>query len=200
MEEKEKYLDIYSEKGNLGSSYINRHGHGYGGGLWGEGILNFIKSKNIKSLVDIGCGQGRFVNLVREFIPIVYGVDIASVKLNKVIPNEKITYLDGEAKSIPLPDNAVECLTSFDCLEHCLESDINTIIEEFKRVSTKYFIFSISYEHDSHDGIPLHMTVHPEEWWVDKLGFLGTINFLGVVPHPYITQPYFVIEKDINNE
>lgn len=195
--EKSKYLDIYKTDGTLGSSYIGRHGHGYGDGLWGEGILDYIKTKNIKSLIDIGCGQGRFVNIVAEYIPKVYGCDIASVATNKVIPNDKITYLDGEAKSIPLPDKAVECLTSFDCLEHCLPEDIDAIIKEFDRVSTKYYIFSISYVHDSHDGIPLHMTVQPEEWWVDKLKVLGKVSFVSKIVG--LDQPYFVIEKEIKN-
>jgi SAM-dependent methyltransferase len=195
MEEKEKYTDIYTQDKGIGLSYRNRHGHAYGGGLWGEGIVDFLKKKNIKSLVDIGCGQGRFVNLMRFFIPTVYGVDIASVKTGNTIKNELITYLDGEAKSIPLPDKSVECLTSFDCLEHCLEEDIDNIIKEFDRVATKYYAFSISHEHDSHDGVSFHMTVQPPGWWFDKFEKLGKIDLIGKVPNLPFYQPYIFIEK-----
>src|SRR4051812_44141338 len=104
-EEKEKYISIYEPDAVLGASYISKHGHGYGEGAWGSNIIDYLKKNKVNSLADIGCGQGKFVNLIAGFVPKIYGIDIASVCTNSVILNEKITYLDGEAKDIPLPDN-----------------------------------------------------------------------------------------------
>ena len=38
--------------------------------------------------------------------------------------------VDAMAHNIPLPDSSVEYITSFDCLEHCLPEDIDTIVDE----------------------------------------------------------------------
>ena len=42
MNEKEKYIEIYS--GEIGKNYEQRHGEGYGRGFWGEGIIKYVKS------------------------------------------------------------------------------------------------------------------------------------------------------------
>lgn len=195
MNEKEKYMGIYSEVDPFGISYAQRHNEYYGGGFWGEGVVDFLKSRNILSLIDIGCGQGRFINSVYKFIPRTAGADIASIESNKVFKNPKTIYLNCEAKNILTEDKTYECLTSFDCLEHCLEEDIDKIIKEFDRVTTKMFIFSISYVDDDHNGVPLHMTVKPEDWWVEKLSILGTPKPYGRVPYLPFEQPYILIER-----
>ena len=84
------------------------------------------------------------------------------------------------AHSIPVNDNEVEYVVSFDCLEHCLEEDIDTIVNEFYRISTKGLMLNISYRQASErspDGEVLHMTVKPEEWWINK--FSEKFNFDG---------------------
>ena len=192
MNEIEKYIEIYA--GDIGKNYENRHNEGYGRGFWGKNAIPFIKKLNTKSVCDVGCGYGRFCDSISEFVETVYGVDIASVKTQNIIDNKKINWIDAEAKSIPLPDNAVEWLTSFDCLEHCLPNDIDIILNEFNRIATKGFIFSISYVDDRHLWLKLHMTVKNEDWWLDKFQQYGTISrgeFIGESSCRYI-----IITKD----
>jgi len=187
MNEVEKYVEIYS--GSVGTDYKNCNGEGYGRGFWGKNAIPFIQSLNTKSVCDVGCGYGRFCNAISEFVDIVYGIDIASVKTGNIIDNKKVNWIDSEAKNIPLPDNSVEWLTSFDCLEHCLLEDIDTILDNFNRIATKGFVFSISYVGDHHGGLNLHMTVQSEEWWLDKFKKYGTISrgeVIGEVPYRYI--------------
>jgi len=174
MDEVSKYIEIYS--GNVGKNYEARHSEGYGRGFWGKNAIPYLKEQNPKSVCDVGCGYGRFCNAITEFTEKVYGLDIASVKTNNVIQNPKVVYIDSEAKQIPLPDKCVEWVTSFDCLEHCLPQDIDSILDEFDRISTKGFILSISYTHDSHGPIVFHMTVQPENWWLQKLEKYGKIE------------------------
>ena len=185
--EKEKYINIYS--GELGSSYFQRHNEGYGRGFWAGGIIEYIKSIKPESICDVGCGAGRFCVEASDFVNNIYGVDIASVLTDNTIKNGKVKYLDGEAKSVPLPDKSVEYITSFDCLEHCPPEDIDIIFKEFYRVATKGIILSVSSLHDSHDGVELHLTVEPQSWWVEKLKQYGDVFETGVVPDtkvPYI--------------
>jgi ubiquinone/menaquinone biosynthesis C-methylase UbiE len=187
MNEKEKYIEIYS--GNIGEDYKNTHNEGYGRGFWGKNAINFIKEQNPKSVCDVGCGYGRFCDKISEFVDEVYGVDIGSVATGNVIDNIKIKFIDSEAKKIPLDDNSVDWVTSFDCLEHCLPENIDEILNEFNRISKKGFVFSISYINDSHNGLILHMTVQSEEWWIDKISKYGEISrgeYIGTSDIKYI--------------
>jgi SAM-dependent methyltransferase len=198
MNEKEKYLNLYQAPGGAQSHadvIPGRMGGGYGRLCWGENMLETLKGWNISSLLDVGCGYGNFCDAAALFVPRVYGLDIASVATGNVIDNPEVTYLDGEAKHLPLPDNAVQWITSFDCLEHCLERDIDNILQEFNRVACKGFILSISYEPCEMDGMPLHMTVKPEAWWIKKLRKYGQVSKTGQAP---ITgAPYLICRKPV---
>jgi glycosyltransferase involved in cell wall biosynthesis len=198
MNEKEKYLKIYSGQ-SVKKSQVDiipgKMGGGYGRICWGENMLETLKCWKVTSLLDVGCGYGNFCDAASLFVPDVYGLDIASVAAGQVIQNPMINYLDGEAKKIELPKDAVEWVTSFDCLEHCLEENIDQILSEFNRVSTKGFVLSISYEPCEMDGMPLHMTVKPESWWIRKLNAYGDVEKLGRTPITGV--PYLICRKPI---
>jgi|GEM_PF-309804 len=198
MNEKEKYLSIY--QGELSTIYKTRYARGradggYGRACWGDGILELMARWEIRSLLDVGCGYGRFCDAAARFVPRVIGLDIASVASGNIIDNPAIEFIDGEAKKLPLPDRSVEWVTSFDCLEHCLEEDIDTILTEFDRVATKGFVLSISYDPDHCAGVPLHMTVRPEAWWIEKLRRYGEVAKAGRVPITGV--PYLICRKPI---
>jgi ubiquinone/menaquinone biosynthesis C-methylase UbiE len=192
--EKEKYYNLYSnEIGTYGENYTATHGEGFGRGFWGAGVISLLKGIKPHSLLDVGCGYGKFCDAVSTFVPRVIGADIASVITNNVLQNPNITFIDCEAKKIPLNTNGVEWITSFDCLEHCLEVDVDTILSEFNRVAQKGFILSISDGHDYHQHIELHMTVKPQTWWIEKLSKFGKITEYGEVP--VTKQPYIIVRK-----
>lgn len=153
----------------------------YGHFNWGKNVYPYISQQSINSLLDIGCGHGVFVNdMAEKFnIPNVYGLDIASVRTGKHIQNDKIHWIDSQAHDIPLEDNSIEYITSFDCLEHALEEDVDSIVDEFYRVCTKQLILKIAYHQATErslDGEILHMTVKPEGWWIEKFSRKFTLN------------------------
>jgi ubiquinone/menaquinone biosynthesis C-methylase UbiE len=191
MTEKEKYLEIYN--GEIGKEYARKRGEGYGRLCWGQNIVPYFKSLNPKSVLDVGCGYGRFCDIVADFTDVVYGCDIASVATGNIIQNEKIKYIDCEAKSIPLLDQSVEWVTSFDCLEHCLIDDIPIILQEFSRICTRGFIFSIAYCDDEYNGLKLHMTVQSEDWWLNAISQYGKIERHGLIE--YVNNPYIICHK-----
>jgi len=198
MHEKEKYRRIYNDQdagGRQTDIIPGKMGGGYGRICWGENMLETLKQWKVPSLLDVGCGYGNFCDAAALFVPCVYGLDIASVATGNIIDNPDVTYIDGEAKNLPLPQNAVEWITSFDCLEHCLEQDIDVILEEFNRVASKGFVLSISFEPCEVNGMPLHMTVKPETWWINKLKRYGTVSKEERVP---ITgTPYLICRKPV---
>lgn len=167
--ERRKYLELYVEDEKYKAEKDSR---GYGRGNHGKEIVEFLKTLKLESILDVGCGYGNFCDQVSHFIDNVYGADIASVATNNTIDNNKINFIDSDALNIDLPDKSIDMITSFDCLEHCLEEDIDEIMKNFKRISRKGFAFSIAYRQAgerSNHGEYLHMTVKPEEWWIDKI-------------------------------
>ena len=164
--ELDKYLNVYKQ-GTTSTPGI------YGHKNWGSGVYDYIKKIKPNSILDVGCGKGVFVNdMVSKLnIPIVYGADIASVSTNNHIKNDKIIWLDCMAHNLDVGDNMVEYVVSFDCLEHCLEEDVDLIVDEFYRVAEKGLILRITYRQANErtlNGEVLHMTVKPESWWLDK--------------------------------
>ena len=164
--ELEKYIEVYT-KGTTSTPGV------YGHNNWGSGIYSHIQTIKPQSLLDIGCGMGVFINdMHNQFkIPKLYALDIASVRLGKHIANKNVTWLDSQAHDIPLEANSVEYITSFDCLEHVIEDDVDSIVKEFHRVCTKGLLLRIAY-HQARERSPkgeiLHMTVQPESWWIEK--------------------------------
>ena len=164
--ELDKYLDVF-DRGTTGTPGVYAHKN------WGSGIYDYIIEANPNSILDVGCGMGVFVNEMDNQlkIPNVYGLDIASVKTGKYHKNDNVTWIDSMAHDIPLEDGSVEYITSFDCLEHCLPEDIDTVVDEFDRVCSKGLFLSIAYRQAAEktmDGEIMHMTVKPETWWIEK--------------------------------
>lgn len=40
-------------------------------------VAEYIKQQRIESLCDVGCGDGRLINMVKEFVPHVTGIDLS---------------------------------------------------------------------------------------------------------------------------
>lgn len=196
--EKEKYIDLYD--GRLHEVYVSfdqrgMSDGGYGRANWGENSISFLNDKKARSIMDYGCGYGKFCDLATKTIDKVYGLDIASVTTGNIIDNDKITFIDGDGTTIDLPDNAVDWVTSFDCLEHIAENDLNIVLQEFNRVSTKGFVTSIAFTPDSIGGEELHLTVKPKQWWLTKLSDYGKVYEYGYVPLTGV--PYIIVETCI---
>lgn len=187
--ERRKYLELYSEGHNYKKTRDER---GYGRGNHGSGIVEYLKSKNVQSILDVGCGYGNFCKEVADFIPKVYGADIASVKTGNTNGDNRINFIDSDALHLDMPDNAVDYVVSFDCLEHCLEEDIEPIIQNLSRIAKKGMIFSITYRQAgerSEHGEFLHMTVQPETWWINKIEkFAKLVHKEGSASHAGIVE------------
>lgn len=83
-------------------------------------ILEVSSIEENDTILDIGCGEGRFVNnLSNEYKNVtLYGLDI-SEEMIRLARKEKLkntNYIIGESEDIPLPDksvNTIFCLNSF---------------------------------------------------------------------------------------
>jgi ubiquinone/menaquinone biosynthesis C-methylase UbiE len=88
-----------------------------------------------KKVLDIACGEGYGSNLLSKNAKFVYGVDIDSdtIKNAKIkYKKDNIKFIKGSTSSIPLKDNSVDIVVSFETLEHHDEHD--EMMSEIKRV------------------------------------------------------------------
>ncbi len=89
-----------------------------------------------KSVLDIASGEGYGSHLLSKNADSVIGVDISEEAVEhanrKYALKGNLSYRVGSASAIPLEDNAVDIVTSFETLEHTTEHD--AFMQEIKRV------------------------------------------------------------------
>jgi ubiquinone/menaquinone biosynthesis C-methylase UbiE len=110
---------------NMGKGELE-HLHRYGI------ITPFIKNKVV---LDLASGEGYGSYLISQQAASVTGVDISAEAVKHAGEKYKqsnLTYKEGSATSVPLPDHSVDVIVSFETLEHHDQHDES--ITEFKRV------------------------------------------------------------------
>lgn len=150
------------QEANLENKWVK-----YGHGFEAKTHLNRILSLRPKSLVDIGCGgnelcinlkkRKRFIFSKKKFI----GVDISSPSADIISP----------AHNIPsIMDKEFDLLTSFDCIEHIPDEEVEASFKEFVRISKRVYLqICLEPSPTTIDGEELHVCIHPKEWWMELL-------------------------------
>jgi len=188
MDNRKKYIDIYQDKNprkgmpsrdgmikNYSQAFyplftqaynqrMQRGARGNGSSKWNPLLL-----LQDKVILDIGCGDGRFCyDAVYKYeAKKAYGLDIASVAVGATerYKTEKLKFFDSDASKIPLPDNSVDILTSFQVMEHFPLAKIDQIFQEFYRVTRQGWIFAISHQNNK----KIHGCDEPSSWWRKKI-------------------------------
>jgi ubiquinone/menaquinone biosynthesis C-methylase UbiE len=105
-------------------------------GLWMRAIAESIGSGSVDSIVDVGCGTGRFtLSLADWFNAKVIGIDPSRSMLREVVgkaSNQSIRFCEGTAERMPIPDKSAD-LVFLSMVYHHIE-DRYDAIREFNRV------------------------------------------------------------------
>lgn len=104
--------------------------------------FGYIKDKIV---LDIACGEGYGSNLMSSHAKMVYGVDISNTTISHAAQRynqSNIEFKHGSATEIPLPDNSVDVVVSFETIEHHDEHE--KMLSEIKRILTPAGILLIS--------------------------------------------------------
>lgn len=98
-------------------------------------VEKILKENNSQSVIDIGCGKGRFINKLKERHSGIdaYGIDISEEILKSVSLNVKAK--QGSLLNIPHPDNTFDFSFCIEALEHAVY--IEGAIREIARVTKK---------------------------------------------------------------
>src|SRR5260221_8761154 len=108
---------------------------------------NALKLVKGKVVLDIACGEGYGTKILSKSANKVFGIDIDSASIDhakKTYGENNIEFICGNVKNIPLPDNSVDVVVSYETIEHIDEGTQNDFLTEIKRVLKKGGILIIS--------------------------------------------------------
>lgn len=104
-------------------------------------IINFFP-KDVKTILDIGCGNGIFCNYVRKNlkgINRIVGFDRSQTAL-KYVETEKCI---GNVNEIPFSTNEFDLVTALEVIEHLPFETFEMAKKEITRVAKKWIILSV---------------------------------------------------------
>lgn len=157
-----------------------------------------------KIVLDIASGEGYGTHLLSENAKFVYGVDIdfkTIAEAKNTYIKENIKFLQGSTSKIPLDDNTIDVVVSFETIEH--HNEHHKMMTEIKRVLKKDGILIIStpdkkvYSDDRNYSNPFHV----KELYKEEFEFLIKDHFSNSI---FLDQTYtyghsFIYNKTQNN-
>ena len=155
-------------------------------------LVENIDTSDELSVLDIGCGGGKVVNIFSSLIKKVkiFGIDHSldmvnlSQKVNKNgINNGMIEIVQGDVKKLPYPNDSFNIVTAFDTIS--LWNDFNDSINEIKRVLKQDGIFFIV------NGYPKVGTK-----WYDFVKFKNDSEYRAFLTRHSFKEINLIIEKN----
>jgi len=107
-------------------------------------VFEIVKGKVV---LDIGCGEGYGSSYLATNAKTVYGVDIDNSCIEhakKKYACENLQFIQGDVTGIPLANNSVDVVVSFETIEHLSEEIQPLFLNEIKRVLIKEGMLIIS--------------------------------------------------------
>lgn len=94
--------------------------------------INFFDEAVEGTVLDFGCGEGYFLNKIKDSCKEVYGMDISKLAITKAMVLHPHLNLGLSEHSYTFKDGFFDTIFCLDVLEHIL--DIETTLEEFNRL------------------------------------------------------------------
>jgi hypothetical protein len=153
------YLKVYLYKKTKYASVKDIFTAIYEHSLWGDGesisgagsdlrgtekirkeIPKLIRSKNIKTILDIPCGDFFWMKEMELDVEKYIGADIVTelVEGNKKYENEKISFVELDLLRDKLPE--MDMILCHDCLFHFSYQDVAKALQNIKRSNVKYLL------------------------------------------------------------
>lgn len=133
-------------------------------GLYRLKQWSHILSQPPASILEVGCGNGRLCRLLSFWGYDVTGLDLVRGDYDR----QMYDFIEHDMCTghLPFKDKTFDYCVSFDVLEHIPEKWIDETIWDMFRVA-RTIILGISCRKKGQ--ALLHPTVHPPEWWSEKL-------------------------------
>jgi SAM-dependent methyltransferase len=130
---------------------------GYQTNNWLLDCVPAVAAARPASLLELGCGNGRFLEAASLFVPTVIGIDWARSPLVPSRPN--IRLIEGDITQVELP--AVDLVCSADVLEHLPTAAIPPLLRRLAHCSPRQLHVLACYD-DGHS----HVAVHDPGTWL----------------------------------
>lgn len=104
--------------------------------------ISFIADKipkNVKSILDVGCGNGIMTNILNKNFEQVIGVDNSAEALESVEGKSILSNCD----NIKVDDHSFDLVLSSEMIEHLPDDVLTRTIQEFERISKRYILVSV---------------------------------------------------------
>jgi ubiquinone/menaquinone biosynthesis C-methylase UbiE len=174
----------------------------------------FTTLADVKSVLDIPSGAGRFAKILsegRELIEADVAAEILGLARERAErAGLRIAFLQCDASKIPLPDGAVDCVFCNRLLHHILSAkERDLFLREFHRVTRTYLVISFFDYHafggvrkllkalkgrkPKYDQQPTFAEFTLE---IARCGF--NVREVVATGAPWVAQKFFVLEKSLN--
>ncbi|MBI5465445.1 class I SAM-dependent methyltransferase, partial [Candidatus Gottesmanbacteria bacterium] len=154
-----------------------------------------------KSLLDIGCGTGEMVKVLRLLGVDAQGLEISKYLLSRASPNIRKFLKHGNILTLPYQDSSFETVTTFDVLEHIPTEDLKTAVAECNRVAKKLVLHKIFTNENwwikrFHGPDISHVSIFAKNWWEKFWQENGLVKAKIFYPHlPTFMETLFILEK-----
>lgn len=171
--------------------------------IYAEHVTRYLAARSVvkdKVVLDIASGSGYGTQILAEAAKHVYGVDVNETAINyskKHYGGSNIEYLVGDGESIPLDDNSVDVVITFETIEHI--KDYKKFLVEVERVMKKDGLAIVSTPNDVEFAEGNHFHLH--EFKYDELVTLLKRQFKNIDPYFQSTWKYVSIgsEKELES-
>jgi ubiquinone/menaquinone biosynthesis C-methylase UbiE len=166
--------------------------------LWMEVVSSHVKDQNIKKILDLGCGTGRFTAALRKhFDADVIGIDPSRKMLAQAEAKQqdhRIRFELGRGESIPLDDNCVDLIFMSMIFHHFADPTLaarecrrvlRTQGAAFLRAGTRERIGSYAYIDFFPQSLPILQECLPTGMFVREV--FETAGFRSIT-HEIVTQ------------
>lgn len=153
----------------------------------------------VLSLLDVGCGNGLFLDVLKKQTQIKgYGVDRSKKALESATQNFSVKILESVTEALPFKNNSFDLVSALEVLEHLPYMVYEKALSEIERVSDKYIIVNVPYKENiavvqcpyCHNKIPacFHLRVFdkPKLKRLFKQFKLVDIKFISLEPGEYV--------------
>lgn len=107
-------------------------------------VLSLCKGKKV---LDAACGEGYGSNMISDVAESVIGIDISKEAVEnakKKYDKSNLEYINASVEKLPLENESVDVVVSFETIEHVNKDIQNSFINEIKRVLKKDGILIMS--------------------------------------------------------
>jgi len=153
-------------------------------GLWAlqhVGVIDVFRQLEVHTILDAGCGSGKAMQHILETCGgefEVHGFDIAANCLDSYFDAMRAEILSvGNLWDRGAFVDRYDAVYCTDVMEHVPTDRVADVLANLRQVSKKVSFFGIALFDDKYGpavlGEPLHLTVKPPEWWMERLQEAG---------------------------